>query len=785
MVPTGAPLGKHLTDVTLSFTSTASTAISPVAVALPAEGVISNHLNAPGSAWWRSETLELGCKPPAGPDEPPMADWRAETVVATLTRSFGEGKIARNGSSCSDSDGDRGGSGSGATGDTMCGCHVAECMGGRLVAESMRWYASADVALISSAAITKGGFADGDLTARALKDTLGASDALVRLERVPGAVVRQVIEATLALLIESRKHYDSNRDTQSTENGAATGGSGNSNRLGSIQASSGIRIEWRLRGSKAIIDSIAIQAYGNGTTSAGTFQPLDVDNGVYTIATTTDLLADPSTILGRKARMLNDLTLFATPFRDAVPPYIKHHRDLLDADVPTGWGPAFNQGKDIIAVSLGVLIQSVISDNLREEYDHAVHTVDLINDKNDGFFDDLLENVYIDVEESIVGCAEHKTQESLESLRVPDKFPNLTAIIGPTCSTDLELIARRDSRAAEGGFQGVIISHASTAPALGDELEYPKVARTTPSEVTIARAMVQTIRRHNWTSITVLNDDTVWGNASRDELIKEFKEKVPNAVVINEADTTFSLDAFDDGNLTGGDLVLRLAAPQPDKPAAKIIFLAVSPRVQDAIFAYSRKSDLLHGKGYAWLVSWVYEAELNIDALLGSEGLVGVATGSAKEAKKESITMQYDKLWELHSSAAGCGSRIGLVDAAIDHNDGSLGVESHHQHQRHSSTTIAGSRTTALGYCNGPQYLPAYSASLINAVLIFAKALDKVYKQVSANGTGEVDDPNLLHRAIQQLDVFEGVGGDVKLDPKTQDLLGAVSVINRPVENPR
>ena len=127
----------------------------------------------------------------------------------------------------------------------------------------------------------------------------------------------------------------------------------------------------------------------------------------------------------------------------------------------------------------------------REECDHFHHTLDLINDKTDGFLDDLLPNTVLRAEEARIGCVDSLGPSAVAQLQAA--LPNMIGVIGHICSNDVADIANaafRDGTGAGGhdhrshdhgtashgtAFHGIVISSSSTAPSLADRAAY-KVA---------------------------------------------------------------------------------------------------------------------------------------------------------------------------------------------------------------------------------------------------------------------------------------------------------------------
>ena len=478
---TGPPLGQHFTDTTLRFVKPSNN-ISTAALS-PAAAVVSNHLNMPGTSWWSVSTLSLGCN--ARDDQAVARELQTQLIstaielVTTTLAELGAAFVPLNRSG----DSDRGGSssfndgtsngngntnadvtnaaGGGGGGGESGACGVAECISGRLVADAMQWYTGADVAFISSNAIKRGGFVPGVLTAQTLKDVLPDPDALVRLESISGETLQAVVVDSLKSLARTRLNQQQQQQQQQQ---------GVESVVETLQASSSLKVEWRLRGS--LIPSIVSITVGE--------DPLDV-NRMYTVAVTISSTAantaaavvaaasDANGILVTlwRSHIKNKSTSkngtrticpFITPYRASVAAYVQAaSKSLANADVDAdadadvnvastsataeaeaatvilgqrAWQPTFVQHADLQEVQVGLLCENVESSgSVREECDHALHTIDLINDKSpNNFFGNLLPNVFIDVEEVSVGCSEQKGPAAMLELR--NKLPKMMAVIG-------------------------------------------------------------------------------------------------------------------------------------------------------------------------------------------------------------------------------------------------------------------------------------------------------------------------------------------------------------------
>ena len=176
--------------------------------------------------------------------------------------------------------------------------------------------------------------------------------------------------------------------------------------------------------------------------------------------------------------------------------------------------------------------------SFREECDHVLHTIDLINNHSNSFHDELLANAVLKVHTADAGCAEGRALEAFAAIQasLPLQDPTqLMATIGPMCSNDVAVIASAGVRKSDTGFHGLVLSGSSTAISLSNDAEYPNLARFAASETVMAQAIGQMIHHYNWNKIAVIHDDTLFGRDSAAAVIAEFKSTVgETAQVLNE-----------------------------------------------------------------------------------------------------------------------------------------------------------------------------------------------------------------------------------------------------------
>ena len=408
-------------------------------------------------------------------------------------------------------------------------------------------------------------------------------------------------------------------------------------------------------------------------------------------------------------------------------------------------------------LSLGVLCEegAAGSKRLREECDHVLHTVDRLNDKTDGWYDQLLPDHIIVTATRSTGCVEERAHRAW--LALEESLPGFTAVIGPMCSNDVADVAGLKWRESLNGSRAVVISPRSTTPGLGDEVAYPNLARATGTDEHMARAFTKLCDTFGWDRVAILHDDSVWGAGAAAAFKTSFE--AANGEIITTVD--FDLSAFDAGAAGSGlggptvyvrELLARLAAASP-----RVIVLATQLRVQRALFAWAYDHQILSGPGYGWITFWASEEALhnddggvNASAIKGAEGLLGLRP-SALLGAPEVVQPMVD-LWRSMSSSDCAGP----------------------------------------AYCDSdgcPASWPEYSPTTVDAVLLYAHAMDALYRTAPLS----MGDPDALYAAMLQMPTFEGLTGPVKLGDDG-DRLAPFTLVNlqistgaadNPCERPR
>jgi hypothetical protein len=133
-------------------------------------------------------------------------------------------------------------------------------------------------------------------------------------------------------------------------------------------------------------------------------------------------------------------------YREAVGEYINQTTVGSDGVIPL---KGLVQAPSIVYLHVGLFCKGSTVANDREECDHVLHTISLINDHTDGFHDELLTNAVIKVHEADSGCIDGRALQALRAIQasVPAADQKqLVATIGPGCSDDVEMVANRMSR---------------------------------------------------------------------------------------------------------------------------------------------------------------------------------------------------------------------------------------------------------------------------------------------------------------------------------------------------
>ena len=421
----------------------------------------------------------------------------------------------------------------------------------------------------------------------------------------------------------------------------------------------------------------------------------------------------------------------ATKAADAIP--VLPGSLLLSAD-------RIIQTASMVRLELGALcLESRESQNAAEDCDHIRRIVAAINDKTDGFFDDLLATAVIVLEVNrTAGCIDRTgTKAALSSLR--HGLPLMHAVIGPSCSDDVAAVTDAAYRAREN-VSHTFLSGMSTAPGLSGT---NKLVRTVPSERLQAKAVKALLSSYGWERIAILHDDSVWATDSASLFVDELGQD-ERYEILNKATMGFSLTSFEAGGVNVTQMLSHLDALQ-----AKIVYIFAQPRVQRQIFATAHRTRLLVGEGFAWLSAWLdkevthrEDGTPDEDAVRGAEGLLGV------KPYIDPTTDTYDAYADLWRASAP--TMEGCVDS--------------------DPTTFCDADGDA-------RTMSSWGLFQADAVLLYAKAMDAIYR-VSPY------DPDALFAALKAAEPYDAISGALAIDADG-DRVGSLALHNVQIDEDR
>jgi len=291
------------------------------------------------------------------------------------------------------------------------------------------------------------------------------------------------------------------------------------------------------------------------------------------------------------------------------------------------------------------------------------HVAMMINDKHDGFYDDILPSVRLDLAEANVGCVNQRGAAAVAQLQAA--LPQMVAAIGVGCSSDVMDISNVDFR-AQASFDAVVVSGSSTAPAIADETSYPNVARMATGEGPGGGPGHAALAAHYaWTKVAVLSTDSGWAIGASAAFTEAFTA-TPGNVVLNEGDSltqAFSIDALDNNPDSNGPIVAMLE--RLISLNTRIVYLCAEPRIQERIFRTVYQTGLMYGEGFAWIIGWVTEVALTLDGAVSPDAVRGIegAFGMLESFGTGTPSFDdYNSRWLTVSSTVGCDRVVPYCD---------------------------------------------------------------------------------------------------------------------------
>ena len=417
-----------------------------------------------------------------------------------------------------------------------------------------------------------------------------------------------------------------------------------------------------------------------------------------------------------------------------------HCRVLEDGAAGVGYCSARQKPPDR-SVRVGAFCDTPATSLQYEKCQHILHAVERINDKTDGFLDELLPNhtlsiSMLDTTSGVSTCGSGKVRDQFHQLDA--NLGGMVATIGPFCSDDVAAVTEAGWRTANG-HSTVVVAPSSTAPRLSNVSAHPDLLRLSSNDVHVTRGFTALADRLGWRHVCVLHDDSLWGRGVMDAFSSTFESS--GGEIINPDSAEFSENDFDNGNITGSMLLDRL------KGRCRIVLLAAYGNAQRAVFAAAYEEDRLFGEGYAWLNAYPMEAafynsdgSVNSSAVRGSEGVLGMIESSG--VSTSDVSSQYHSLWGNASSSQGCTSP-GVSRPFCDHDD-------------------------------DPSTFPSYAAAYADAVIMLAASAHSALLDGASP-----DDAGALFAAMQALSngTVEGISGPLVFDD-AGDRLGMLDLVS-------
>eukprot|EP00966_Prymnesium_polylepis_P243686 5635168-Prymnesium_polylepis.1 len=204
-------------------------------------------------------------------------------------------------------------------------------------------------------------------------------------------------------------------------------------------------------------------------------------------------------------------------------------------------------------------------------------------------------------------------------------------------------------------------------------------------------------RTDGWRRIAIVSEDTVWATSSAAEFERQFLllDRFPQVLARSVIETSVS-------GPTSRAAIERVLRPIMVS-GASIILVAASSAYQRAIYSYIYETNQLYGAGYAWLSTWISEDMLrnadgsaNVSAIRGAEGLL---TATQHQDTSSVEFTEYAHLWGERSSSYAC--------------------------QRAQDGKMRNRFCDADG---DPTSMPHYALAGVDAVLLYAYAMDRIYQ---------------------------------------------------------
>lgn len=709
-------------------------------------------------------------------------------------------------------------------GGSFCGCSVAECEAGNLVADAIAWFTGADVAFVAAGALGKSLSPDQVRKSHVLDLVPDIGDEIVKFESVSGATIRELLQRSLNRLIEEGHDLEAGRDQ-----------SGGTDPLyqGSffLQVSSSLRFSWFfLSGTPTIESTIFLngvpiesqQTYsvaGSSRLFKSRVTGTSAEDAVASIYMDLFNDIDEDLVISTGHQHFQIVSEYLLEFHGtaetALDPDLEYMIPGASDRNSTALSRIWQTG-DLQVVHVAVLCGDSIS--RREQCDHALHAVDVLNNHNDGILDDVMPSIRLVAHDVTVGCVEGKAFDGLVEIAHLIEPDPLSAVI-LTCSDDVVSVASTEAISRFENLTGqtepyVVVSPSATAPTLSDQNLFPYFVRLATSESEIGVAVSHMVNGFTWRDVLIVHDDSLWGTSSAQAFIDRFyyesadhsilgggrcvKRGVASCLrsasveLLSDSEDTvrttkavgisFSLDGFDDGLITGLDIINEIA-----DVGASVVFIATYPRVQRSIFAASRTTNTNFGTGFAWLTNLPSEdtfldenGDVNFDAVVGHQGSLGFLEHTPTEEEGD-VFAAYIASWASYASTDACLDRsiapgISYEFTRDENGNGNLTIWGEGDTIR---DTVDGSYCDVDGISTT---LSGYSAFWADAVVILARGLGEIAEKQDGgtfSTSADIKAQDLFDEMVA-LENFNGTSGLVAI-AANGDRLGRLDLVNMQV----
>ena len=627
----------------------------------------------------------------------------------------------------------------------VCGCGIS-CGLGNLVADAVAAYG--DVGL------TKAGLFEADLeatvTRRGVLEVLPDLRDEIVLVTVTGENLRTAISESIADL-----------SVDAVKNGTL------------LQVSKNLSGTWSYLGDTPTLTSLLLKGAAL------------IDTNEYNVAL-------PSSIAAGLLKASSKTTPLGVSQYDAVVDYLLEAQGNIDSE------QRIAQAADVQILNVAVLCAT--NELARREHcDHLLFTIDRINDKTDGYLDDVLPHVRIVPYAKETRCAEEDT--ALEDFieLATSEMPSPVSAVFMTCSGDVKRIAdptTRDHFKSITGQQSdyVVVATASSLASLEDDQKYPYLARLATSDAVKTSIVAKVVRLYKWSRIAVIYDDTDWAVGSAESLALAFRNDDESPVTLLGDGVCVPSDcilvAEDDGEVIGipmsrlaldGDpeSVMNDVMDEIEAKDARIIFIASYTQGQREFFGRwfqrrgQREANL---KGYGIitnlpsLASVVDEAGVvDVNAVYGQQGTLGFTEHYPSASESRAVSEYIDAWTKAMPRLGNCDTTASTpyyTESSIlgpSNLDVLLGTTSPEQKQQ---------------WCDSdgdPSTLDGFGPLWIDAAVMWAKALETV---------ADLTDAGAVYDAIKSTR-HDGVSGLVVLSQDTGDRAnGKLQLLNFQVTPP-